>query len=303
MSKFRVHLLGTVAGLAIAGTASLAAATPAFTIYPDAIPGITGYTSQTETDFNGTSDALIQQTGATTQTETGWVQGGSFTNNGAGSNFTTTGLLTEPGVANTYNLYITFTATVTGITGFGAGQTGSIAPGGFTYTVFADIGDNDTFTAGTTGPTGGTSPTVTDVGSNDVVVAVGTDLSGSAGFQASTGAPTFDTVSDLILCDGTTGQGKLGGKTVAAAGCGTFDALLYFTSPSPFYDLDFDSNTAGSVSDLTTDPTGTPANATLNGIVVDINFANIPEPSSLLLFGSAMLGLGVVARRRRKLGS
>jgi hypothetical protein len=283
-----------------------AMATPIFTINPNALPGISGYTPQVESDYNGSSDALIQQTGPTTQMEVGWVQGQSFTNNGGSSNFTTTGMLTEPGISNTYNIYILYQATINGISGFTPGQSGTIAPGGFTYEVLADDGDNDVFAAGTPGANGGTDPSVTGVAPADIVLAVGYSLAGSAGFQSVTGAPTFDVVSTFILCDGTPGEGLLGGVTVTtgAADCGSFNSTAYFTNPNPFYNVALDSTTAGSASNFTPfvgslNP-GAPPNGTLNGIVADVNFETVPEPSTLLMFGFGMLGLGFLARRRNK---
>lgn len=282
---------------------SPAAATPVFTITPDAI-GVSGYTPQQETDLNVTSDSVIVQTGASTQTETGWAQASGFTDNGTGSNFTQTGLLQEnntgTGFANTYGLYFKYAATVNGITGFGAGQAGTIGAGGFTATLYADVGENDIFNAGATGPSGGTNPTVTDTGGNDVVLAEATSLYGSAGFQASTGAPTIDAVMDFIVCDGTVNQGHLGGTVVtggAATGCGTFNALNYFTNPSPFYQLALLSATAGSSQDLTVDATD--HDATLNGVVADVNF-EVPEPLTLSLFGAGLVGAAALRRRRSK---
>jgi hypothetical protein len=279
---------------------SPAAATPVFTITPDAIPGESGLSPTQVTDINASSDSTINQTGASTQVENGWAFVQGFTNNGspvAGS-----GLGIEDGGApNTYGLYFKYTATVNGITGFSAGQSGTIAAGGFTATLYADVGDNDIFTAGATGPSGGTNPTVTDTGSSDVVLAEATSLYGSAGFQASTGAPTINAVLDFIICDGTANQGHLGGTVVtggAATGCGTFDALTYFTNPNPFYQIALLSATAGSSNDLTVDATD--HDATLNGVVADINF-EVPEPGTLAMFGLGLIGLGWFMRRRGKI--
>ena len=276
--KVKHALLGSAAaGALLMGLGmSPAGAVPVFTITPDAIPGITGYSPSVQSDLLGSSDALVQQTGPSTQFEQGWIQILNYTNNGAGSTFLTTGLFSAP-LADTYGMYAKFSATVTGITGFGANQSGTIAPGGFHFSLFADIGDNDVFTAGATSASGGTAPTVTDTGGNDVVLAEATSIIGSAGFQPGTGAPIFAATSAFVLCDGVGNQGLLGGTLVtggAATGCGTFDATKYFTAPVPFYNINFTSSTTGSAGNISANTSGTPPNATLNGIAIDANFTS-----------------------------
>jgi hypothetical protein len=278
---------------------STASADP-FTINPNAIPGIVGYAPVAGiTDLSGSSNALVRVTGATTQTETGIVRLQNFIQGPNILDFTTTGLFTSA-VADTYGIYIKFTANVTGVSGFGGNNVGSIGPGGFTFTMYADIGDNDTFVGATANGTGGIAPSITSGAGNDIVLATGSSLSGSAGFQGDTGAPIFSATSTFVLCDGTAGQGKQGGTTVAATDCGTFNAASYFTAPNPFYAFDFASTTTGSAANnLIVDPSG---NASLNAIGTVINFTSVPEPSTLLLFGSGLLALGAFARRRKVAG-
>ena len=299
----------TVLGAASAGAMifglgiSSASAVPVFTINPKSLPGISGYSQTQQSDINGTSQALHQQTGPSTQFEQGWLQIASYTNNGVGSNFLTTGLLNGGALANTYGMYATFTATAHGISGFGANQAGTVAAGDFHFSLFADIGNNNTFTVGATSATGGTAPTVIDNGGNDIVLAVATSLSGSAGFQANTGAPIFSTTNAFVLCNGTANQGLLGSTLVTgglATGCGTFDASQYFTAPVPFFNINFVSTTAGSSGNITDLNAGPPPNALLNGIVTDLNFTTVPEPSTLFLFGTGLLALcGFVRLRSR----
>ena len=218
------------AAVALASTA--ASATPVFTINPNAL-GVTGYSPAVESDINASTDSLVQQTGATTQTEYGWAQVQSFTDNGAGSSHKQTGLDTEDntGVAvdpNTYGLYLNFTAKVTGIGSFGGGSSGTIAAGDFTFTMIADIGDDDIFNAGAVNGVAGVKPSVTDTGNDDVVLAIGSSLGGgNAGFQSGTGAPDFSSNAELILCDGTVNEGTFNGQTVAATGCGTTGAAAF----------------------------------------------------------------------------
>lgn len=305
MSTFRKHLWAATAGLAVAAAVPLGAnATPLpFTVDPNSVGLTTVYAPFVATDLNGSSDALIQQTAVTTQFEQGWIQGQSFTNNGLGVGSAASGLVTTGSLGagtGTYNLYATFTATVTGISGFTPGQIGTIGPGAFKFTLFADPGSTDLFNPGSTSATGGTAPTVTDNGTADKILAVGVSTSGTAGFQPTTGAPIFDATAAFIVCDGTANQGFQGPTLItggAATGCGTFDARNFFILPTPFYTFNFTSTTAGSANNLSPVNFGPPGppNATLNGIVADVNFT--PEPGTLALLGSALLLAGL--RRSR----
>jgi len=312
-SNLKTALIGVTSAAALSlalGISPAAATPPPFTLNAGQ-PGLTNGSifsnpsDFTATDINGLSSSLIQQTGPTTQMETGWVQGTSFSN-GIAVSGNLSGLVQEgqPGSCTTatcgfYGLYLLYTAKVHGLTSFGPGI-GTVGPGDYSYKVFADVGDNDTFAAASTSAGGGSAPTVTNVGSPDVVLAVGASVAGQAGFQVPSGAPTFDVIADFIICDGVSGQGVLGGIVTAAPGCGTYDARGYFVSPNPFYQFDINSATAGSLSDLNTDPTGTPPNATVNNVVADINFFGIPEPATLAMFGTALILLGSFGWQQRR---
>jgi len=305
MPKFRRYLPLLAAATALAlGTASNANAAPAFEIDPTAL--VAAGEIFTATDVSGTSNATIRQTGPSTQEETGYLLFNSFTNEGSTvSNVDSRLVLTDnlgDDDLTVYNLYATFNATVEGITGFGAGQSGTIAPGDFSFDLFADIGSDNTFTAGSTNAIAGTDPTITDT-ADDVILATGTSVSGSAGFQAATGAPIFAVVSSFIICNGIVGQGFHGDELVIggdASSCGTFDAREYFFSPNPFYAFNFTSTTAGSANNLTVNAGALVPHATLNGIVVDVNF--VPEPGSLALLGVGLVALGFGWRSRKVLG-
>jgi len=288
----------SVAGLMAVMAAVPAAAAPVFTITPSGIPGIVGYTPQNATDIGLTSSSLLRQVDPTTQSEVGWAYVTGLTNNGSPVSGPSSGLVAPGGfpAPNTYGLYFTYQATVTGLGAIGTPATGVIAPGGFTYTLYADIGADNTYNpALLTG--GGTNPSITGTG-NDVVLAVGSSIAGGAGFQSPTGAPTINAINTFILCSGASGSGVLGGATVAASGCGAADGTDYFTAPDPFYSLAFLSATAGSALNLVVDASGN--FATLNGIQADVNFIGVPEPLTLSLFGAGLAGVAALRRRRSK---
>ena len=315
--KMKSALLATAgAGALVALSMGSASATPLpFDINPNVLAllggGTGGYTTPREvTDFQGATNSLVQQIGPTTQVETGYLQINQMVDGASilGSGFTGLSIPASQGgdVTNKYGLYVMFRAVVTGLTG--TSGVGTIAPNGFQFALIADIGDNDTFTSGAATNSGGTSPTVTGT-SGDIVLAVGASVTGSAGFQLSSGAPIISTISTFILCDGNGTEGKLGSTTIANASnsqgtCATgLNAATYFTAPSPFYQLDVASNTAGSTANIgTINPggSGAPPNFLLTGVVADVNFqGSVPEPVSLSIFGAGLAGAAAFIRRRK----
>ena len=145
----------SVAALVVGLGTSPAGAVPVFTINPNVLTTGTAVPNVVVSDFQGSSDALVQLTSPTTAIETGWVQGLFFQNNGVpvasgASLMTPEGSLgCVPSCTFAYNLYLTFTAAISGLTaGLGAGTVGNLAlPGDFSATLFADITNNDIFNA------------------------------------------------------------------------------------------------------------------------------------------------------------
>ena len=279
--KSFVLAAASVAAL-MAAIASPAVAAPIFGVTPSGIPGYIGSDGPgNATDIHVSSSSIIRQTGADTQTETGYAYVTSFTNNGSPA---AVGLLAPGGPGflvnshQVYGLYFTYEATVNGLSAIGVPDTGVIAPGGFTYTLYADPNYNNQYIGASLGG-GGTEGSITNTG-DDIVLATGSSIAGGAGFQTPSGAPTINSINSFVL---------------TAAGEG------YFTSPDPFYNLSFLSATAGSFTDLQIAPGG--SYAVLNGISATVNFLpnQVPEPLTLSLFGAGLAGMAVVRRRRQSI--
>ena len=272
MNALKKTLLAAGAGALFAVMSSGAAmAAPVFTISPTVIPGITGYGSVQATDFSYISNATVTQSGATTQTETGYAYLTGFLNNGSPLGQGTTGLVSPlgnpAGSPDTYQAYLTFTATVSGVSSFGPGSVGTIT--GFNFSLYADPNRNTSFGAG--GVLGGTT-------SDDLLLGSGSLQSGSAGFQPVTGAPTFNAI-DFFTVANVAGNGP------------------YFSAPNPFYNLVLTSTTSGSAQNVTISGN----TAVITGIAGTANFANtpVPEPMTLSLFGAGLLGAGALRRRQK----
>ncbi len=183
--------------------------------------------------------------------------------------------------ANDYGLYATLVGTATystsgGITTFNIGNTGSLA-------VYIDPLTDSTFNAPSTGSSAWTTSNSTD----DYLIATGTPQSGLGTLN-----PTLSTCSGGINCGsfGETSSFALTSTDQSAYWGGTQDGANYFTSPVPFYNLNF---TSGQFDNFK--PTGT---QTIVGSL-DATFG-VPEPESLALLGIGLLGMVGMLRRGRK---
>jgi hypothetical protein len=272
MNVLKKTLIGAGFGAIVAMMGSSAAmAAPIFTVNPNSIPGASGSVFNADA-FTFTSSARIVQ-GATTQTEAGFAYLDKYTLNGAQISSATTDMSVGgdyAGTVGSYGVYFTFNATVSGVTGLlPSGGIGTIDS--FSFSMYADRDENTSFnpcTFGTACVVGGTT-------SDDILLATGTLQSGNAGFDPTTGAPTFGAIDFFSL---------------SAAGS------AYFTNPVPFYPLVLTTTTGASFLDVKLNATGD--EALLNGFTGRANF--IPEPLTLSLFGVGLAGAAALRRRKSK---
>ena len=177
-------------------------------------------------------------------------------------------VVSTPGLnaANGYGLYFVFDSGGTQNTStFGATSTGTFDT--LNYTLYGFNAANPT--AVTFNPTNATPGGV----SNPIALATGSLVNGAVGATMVNGVPVPNANTFLSF------------TPVAAA-------LPFFASPVPFYNADFAAFTN----------TQSQVTATSDGFVITqgggvVNFATVPEPASMLLLGSATMGLLALRRR------
>ncbi|MCK9686377.1 flocculation-associated PEP-CTERM protein PepA [Scleromatobacter humisilvae] len=180
---------------------------------------------------------------------------------------------------------------ITGKNTFSANQTGL----GVNYGLLAIF--NGTGTYSTTGS--GTTFTLTPGGN----LTLDYDTGAHAGFNQGATTFTFKSNGDTLTTIAT-GVGVNGSGTPANAGnlSGAFGQTTtfalnaiggqFFTSPSPFYPLSFQSGQLEAIQ------IPTAASTILVTGSINANFLPIPEPADLALVGIALLGLGLAVKRR-----
>jgi hypothetical protein len=222
--------------------------------------------------ITGNYTEVITFSGNTFNVSLLWNAGQFVANNGSTtvpSQLGQTGALSS----NQYGLYALYTGNGT-FTSSGGVTTFNFAPGG-SLQVYLDPNTNTTFNQ----PATGSSAWTTAGNGDDVLIATGVPRSGQG---------TLDPA--LSTCTGGGGSGINCGSFGATSSFAlTASGSQYFTAPSPFYNVSFQSGQLNNFS-----PTGTQV---INGSL-DVVFG-VPEPTSVALIGLGLMGLGLSRRRKQ----
>ena len=296
-TKFRALAAGAILA---AGVVSTANAIPTFTVTPSAIPG-SAEAPFIANNILGNSSELLTITSSTTVSGSGWVQMSGFACNANPSCVINGNILPgTSGLQVTYQSYILFTLTDHLVSGTMGAPGSTYALDSLNFSWFIDPGLSDTFQSAAIPST---NATVTDNGAADILIATGTLVpgQGTAGFDSQFGA-FLNSTENFFLCNGAgTALNGLNG-TVPDPSCTSGVGAAFFSAPRPFFDFAFDGfNCTGGANCATATGTTTGSTIAINDAVGTIDFGSrVPEPASLVLFGSGALLLGWMASRRPK---
>lgn len=267
MQKLSKHLLAVAMGAALtAGSASIAAATPTFQITPSVLGGPAG--TKTADAINATTSELLTLipggVGVGGATGSGWVVATSFLLSSAPVGGT--------GLLGFYGIYITFSLSDVLTSGTVGAAGSNYALTSLNFSMFGDPGNDNTYTAANAATV--TNATVADGGGGggDKLLATGNLVVGVAGFDALDGAFLNSTETFNLTPFGST----------------------FFTSPVPFFTLAFD--------EFNNTQQGVGVNLpfiSINNAGGTFDFNKVPEPASVAVFGSGILALGWLVRRRK----
>ncbi len=274
----KTSLMGAAAAVALAVVSMPAHAAPLlFTWNPDAVAGVTNGAAFTANNFN-TADftySTIQTNGSFT--ESGVLEVTNFLL-GTNGSVSTPGLLQGgAGSGQGYGLYIPFTASGM-LTGWNpanplGGYFGTLSSFNFGFTI--DPTNNDVISDS------GTAFSLSNPGNADVTLANGSEVAGINQVTLLTGIPGADATANFIP------TGTDSGFFVTPAA----QAYLALVIESSF-------TNNSQVSSITPNGDGT-VTVKIDGGGGNSTFA-VPEPGTLSLLGAAIMGLGIVKRRRRK---
>ena len=275
-----VLAVALAAGMGLGGTSAMALVLNPFTVNEGSVPGAGPNIITNAGGFSGAYTEIATFDGAGNfSTSIKWTAGSIYDT----SNTVIGSQLNYPIGTTGYGMYGLFVAggtyvTVAGVTTF------TFNPGGSLGLYIDPDRNTDLTTAPANGSTAWTPGGVT---TDDYQVASGAALGGTGSLNPF-----------LSTCNNPLNPGGVGNFCGSFGVNTSFDLTnpngpLYFTSPSPFYNLSFNSGQLKSF-----DVAGTQE---ISGSL-DVNFARatVPEPGTIALLGFGLLGMCMAKRGRKK---